>query len=75
MLDTPPTRNALDFLDAPDGLSRVHRLALAQLFTAPGRAGLKVLGRGTGVAFSVLKRVTGIDLLQDLSEFFRASAT
>ena len=42
---------------------------------APGRLGLKVLGRGTASLFSVLKRVTGIDLLEDLSEFFRASAT
>ena len=39
---------------------------------APGRLGLKVLGRGTNVAFSVMKRATGIDLLQDLGEFFRS---
>ena len=50
VLDTPPTRNALDFLDAPERLSRVHRLALAPALPAPGRLGLKVLGRGTGVA-------------------------
>jgi HAD-hyrolase-like len=31
-----------------------------------------VFGRGTGVAFSILRRATGIDLLEDLSEFFRS---
>ena len=38
----------------------------------PGRLGLKVLGRASGLLFSVLKRVTGIDLLKDLSEFFQS---
>ena len=63
VLDTPPTRNALDFLDAPERLSASSTRARCSFFTAPGRLGLKVLGRGTGVVFSVLKRVTGIDLL------------
>jgi anion-transporting ArsA/GET3 family ATPase len=38
----------------------------------PGRVGLRVLGRGTSMAFSVMQRATGVDLLRDLSEFFRA---
>ena len=70
VLDTPPTRNALDFLDAPKRLSAFIDSRSLQLFTGPGMLGLKVLGRGTGVVFSVLKRATGIDLLEDLSEFF-----
>ena len=72
VLDTPPTRNALDFLDAPKRLSTFIDSRSLQLFTAPGFFGLKVLGRGTGLVFSVLKRLTGIDLLEDLSEFFRS---
>jgi anion-transporting ArsA/GET3 family ATPase len=72
VLDTPPTRNALDFLDAPRRLSRFIDSRSLQLFTAPGRRGMKLLGRGTGVVFSVLKRATGIDLLQDLSDFFKS---
>lgn len=70
VLDTPPTRNALDFLDAPERLSRFVDSRSLQLFLRPGRLGLKVFGRGTGMLFSVLKGVTGVDLLQDLSEFF-----
>ncbi len=72
VLDTPPTRNALDFLDAPRRLTEFIDSRSLQLLTAPGRLGLKVLGRGTNVAFSVMKRATGIDLLQDLGEFFRS---
>jgi anion-transporting ArsA/GET3 family ATPase len=72
VLDTPPTRNALDFLDAPERLSRFVDSRSLQLFMRPGRLGLKVFGRGAGMVFSALKRVTGVDLLQDLSEFFQS---
>jgi len=72
VLDTPPSRNALDFLDAPERLARFIDSRSLQFFLAPGRRGLKIFGRGTGLVFSILKRVTGIDLLQDLSEFFQS---
>ena len=72
VLDTPPTRNALDFLDAPERLSRFVDSRSLQLFMRPGRLGLKVFGRGTGMLFSVLQKVTGVDLLNDLSEFFQS---
>jgi anion-transporting ArsA/GET3 family ATPase len=74
VLDTPPTRNALDFLDAPRRLTEFVDSRTMQLFTAPAGIGLKLLGRGTGVVFSVMKRATGIDLLQDLGDFFRSFA-
>ena len=72
VLDTPPTRNALDFIDAPKQLAAFIDSRALQLFTTPGRFGLRLFGRGTSVAFAVMKRATGIDLLQDLSEFFRS---
>jgi anion-transporting ArsA/GET3 family ATPase len=72
VLDTPPTRNALDFLEAPERLSRFVDSKSLQFFLKPGRLGLKVFGRGSGLLFSVLKRVTGVDLLRDLSEFFQS---
>ena len=72
VLDTPPTRNALDFIDAPKKLSAFIDSRSLQFFTAPGFLGLKVFGRGAGVLFSVMKRATGVDLLEDLSGFFRS---
>jgi len=68
ILDTPPARNALDFLDAPARLTRFFQGRAIRMFLRP--AGL--LGRGTGLVFSLLQRVTGVDLLQDVSVFFRA---
>jgi anion-transporting ArsA/GET3 family ATPase len=70
VLDTPPTRNALDFIDAPKKLAAFIDSRTLQAFTGPGMLGLKVLGRGSGMVFSVLTRATGIDLLDDLSAFF-----
>ena len=72
VLDTPPSRNALDFLDAPDRLTDFFEGRALKVFLRPTGLGMKIVGRGTGVVFGVLKRVTGIDLLQDLSVFFRA---
>ncbi|MGH2763379.1 MAG: ArsA family ATPase [Thermoleophilaceae bacterium] len=74
VLDTPPTRNALDFLDAPRRLTEFVDSRTLQLFTAPAGLGLKLLGRGTGMVFSAMQRATGIDLLADLGEFFRTFA-
>jgi anion-transporting ArsA/GET3 family ATPase len=69
VLDTPPTRNALDFLDAPERLQRFIDSRSLRFFLSPG---VKLLGRGSGLLFAVLQRVTGIDLLRDLSEFFQS---
>ena len=72
VLDTPPSRNALDFLDAPDRLTAFFQGRALKLFLAPTGFAAKVVGRGTGVVFSVMKRLTGVDLLRDLSVFFRS---
>ena len=72
VLDTPPTRHALDFIDAPERMARFIEGRSLQFFLKPGRLGMRVVGRSGGMLFSVLKRITGIDLLQDLSEFFQS---
>jgi anion-transporting ArsA/GET3 family ATPase len=72
VLDTPPSRNALDFLDAPDRLTGFFEGRALRVFLAPTGLAARVVGRGTSVVFSVLKRLTGVDLLEDLSVFFRA---
>jgi anion-transporting ArsA/GET3 family ATPase len=72
VLDTPPSRNALDFLDAPDRLTQFFEGRALQVFLRPTGFAGRIVGRGTGMVFSVLKRVTGVDLLEDLSVFFRS---
>ncbi len=72
VLDTPPSRNALDFLDAPDRLTGFFQGRAIRMFLRPAGIGGRVLGAGSGVVFSILRRVTGVDLLEELSVFFRA---
>jgi anion-transporting ArsA/GET3 family ATPase len=72
VLDTPPSRHALDFIDAPERMTRFIEGKSLQFFLKPGRLGMRVIGRSGGALFGVLKRITGIDLLQDLSDFFQS---
>jgi anion-transporting ArsA/GET3 family ATPase len=72
VLDTPPSRNALDFLDAPKRLTQFIEGRGMAVFMRPTGFATRVVGRGSSMAFSVLKRITGLDLLADLSEFFQA---
>ena len=72
VLDTPPSRNALDFLDAPKRLTQFIEGKSLQIFIKPTGLAARVASRGTGMVLSVLKRIVGFDLLADLSEFFTA---
>src|SRR5436190_9006835 len=72
VLDTPPSRNALDFLDAPDRLTNFFEGRALRAFLAPTGFAARVMGRGSGMVFGVLKRLTGVDLLRDVSTFLRA---
>jgi anion-transporting ArsA/GET3 family ATPase len=66
VLDTPPSRNALDFLDAPGRLTAFLDGRMLRMFLGPTR----VVGRGAAPFLSVLRRVTGVELISDLSTFF-----
>jgi len=72
VLDTPPSRNALDFLDAPDRLTGFLEGRALRLLLAPSGIAARVVGRGTSVVFSVLGRLTGVDLMDDLRVFLAA---
>ncbi len=78
ILDTPPTRQALDFLEAPSRIvgfldSGALKIALRDWFDAEGHlkpaAGLGALGRKLE---GLLDRVVGLDFLRDMLEFFQA---
>ncbi len=70
VLDTPPSRNALDFLDAPGRLTSFLEGRALKAFIRPTGLGMRVLGRGAAPFLAALRRVTGVDLLSDLSTFF-----
>jgi len=74
VLDTPPSRNALDFLDAPMRMTGFLEGRALKMFLAPGNLAARVLGRGTAVVLSVFSRFTGVDLIADLSAFFGSLA-
>ncbi len=72
VLDTPPSRDALDFLDAPRRLTQFIEGRSMKIFMKPTGIGMRIAGRGASVMFGILKRLVGFDLLADLSEFFTA---
>jgi anion-transporting ArsA/GET3 family ATPase len=72
VLDTPPSREALDFLDAPRRLTQFIEGRSMKVFMRPTGIGMRIAGRGVSVMFSILRRLVGFDLLADLQEFFTA---
>ncbi|HEV7499237.1 MAG TPA: ArsA-related P-loop ATPase, partial [Vicinamibacteria bacterium] len=76
LLDTPPTRHALDFLEAPERLMGFLDTGVLRWFLKPyfvaGRLTLKVATRTGALALKLADNVLGLQFLQDLSEFFLA---
>ena len=79
VVDTPPSRSALDFLDAPDRLGTFLDGRFIKILTAPARGagkGLgKLLGAGFGLFAGVLTKILGTQLLSDLGAFVSAVDT
>jgi anion-transporting ArsA/GET3 family ATPase len=79
VVDTPPSRSALDFLDAPQRLSRFLDGRLIKLLTAPtrvgGRAYLKVVNAGFGMLTGIITKVIGAQVLRDVQTFVAAFDT
>jgi anion-transporting ArsA/GET3 family ATPase len=71
VLDTPPSRNALDFLEAPQRLNSFLEGGTLKALARPTGIGMRVLGRGATPLLTGLRRVTGVDLLADLGTFFQ----
>jgi len=73
VLDTPPSRHALDFLEAPGRVIRFVDGKALRLLVRPGvhagRLSLRALGSAPGLALAGVERLTGMTLLADLSEF------
>jgi anion-transporting ArsA/GET3 family ATPase len=76
VVDTPPSRSALDFLDAPQRLSTVLDGRIIRMLSAPARAGglgiRKIVGAGFGLFAKAVSTIIGGQLLQDASAFVQA---
>jgi anion-transporting ArsA/GET3 family ATPase len=79
VVDTPPSRSALDFLDAPQRLGRFLDGRMIRLFTAPARAGgkayLKMVSASFSVFTKILNKILGNDLLLNVSSFVASLET
>jgi anion-transporting ArsA/GET3 family ATPase len=72
VVDTPPSRNALDFLDAPRRLTRFLDNRLFRLLMMPTRAYLKAVNVATQTFLRAVSRVVGTEVVQDAVAFFHA---
>ncbi len=72
VVDTPPSRNALDFLDAPRRLTRFLENRVFRALMTPTRAGLKVMGVAVHTLLRTISKVAGADIVSDAVSFFQA---
>jgi anion-transporting ArsA/GET3 family ATPase len=72
VVDTPPTRRALDFLEAPRRLARLLDNRLFRLVITPGRAGLRLVAAGLQRFLRTVAKVVGAEVIDDVVAFFRA---
>jgi anion-transporting ArsA/GET3 family ATPase len=72
VIDTPPTRNALDFLDAPARLTRLLNNKIFRLVMAPTRASFRVANFALQAFFRSVAKGIGTEVVEDLVLFFQA---
>jgi len=72
VVDTPPTRHALDFLDAPRRLYRFLENRVFRLLLLPTRAYMKAMTLAAQALLRTLSRVAGSEIVEDAMAFFRA---
>ena len=72
VVDTPPTRNALDFVDAPRRLTRLLENRIFRLLMLPTRASIKAVNVAAQAFFRTVARVVGAEVVQDAVRFFQA---
>jgi len=75
VVDTPPSRSALDFLDAPERLSSFLDGRFIRLMLAPARGPAKLMTAGFGVITNALTKLLGAQVLRDLQTFVAALDT
>jgi len=72
VVDTPPARSALDFLDAPEHLSALLDGRFLRLLLHPTRGPLRFMGAGFSMMSAVMTRILGAQIISDVQTFVRA---
>jgi anion-transporting ArsA/GET3 family ATPase len=75
VVDTPPSRSALDFLDAPERLSSFLDGRFIRILLAPARGPARLMTAGLGVVTNALSKVLGTQVLRDMQTFVAAMDT
>ena len=68
VVDTPPTRNAIDFLEAPQRMSEFFSSRLLRMLTVPYKS--RLVNFASKPFYQVADRILGSQFLQDIAEFF-----
>ena len=72
VVDTPPARSALDFLDAPEHLSSLLDGRFIRLLLAPAKGPLRLMGVGFNLVSSAMNKILGNQIITDVQTFVRA---
>ena len=72
VVDTPPTRNALDLLDAPRRLTQFLENRLFRALMMPTRLSMRAVNIATQALLKTISRVAGAEIVQDAVAFFQA---
>lgn len=72
IIDTPPSRDAIDLLEAPDRLVRFLSHPIYRALTMPSRSFARVTNAGTSAFLWIVRRLAGPRLVEDTIEFFRS---
>ena len=75
VVDTPPSRSALDFLDAPERLSSFLDGRFIRLLLTPARGPARMMTAGLGLVTSALNKILGTQVLRDMQTFVSAFDT
>ncbi len=72
VIDTPPSRHAIDLLAAPDRLVTFFSHPVYRLLTVPGRSLARITNAGASTFLWAIRRLAGAKVVEDTVEFFRS---
>jgi anion-transporting ArsA/GET3 family ATPase len=75
VVDTPPSRSALDFLDAPERLSSFLDGRFIRILLAPAKGPARLMTAGIGVVTNAMTKILGAQVLRDMQTFVAAFDT